>query len=280
MTEKSWFVMHYNHFPPDGPIRVGQLIYNPKEPHIPIDFTGPQPFPVDLQHITAVEEDFSWEKSASHDGHAAISAQMDGLPVSGTISGEFQRMNRNWADFESLETEYIIPTPEYEKESMKRQNVKASIGSNLMLKSVFMITGVKIARRGTRGQETSNSKGGAFQIGVTPTPMVPISLGPVVGYNKGNSQKMSSKVTDFVWAFSVRQIYYRFGERTKSKTYDDGATLVERSRRAFESSEDSEEQEMEVDGSEDFNGEESRLVSIKEIRTIGEELRFVTVEAL
>jgi len=78
--------------------------------------------------IPSIEEDFSWNKSSSIDSHAALSAQMDGLPISGHFKGVFKNSTRNWAEFETLETELIIPTPGYVKESMARPNVKEFLG--------------------------------------------------------------------------------------------------------------------------------------------------------
>jgi hypothetical protein len=134
MTEKSWFVLRYNHFPPSGPIKLGQMIENPTEPHQVIDFSGSAPFPVDMPVIPSFEEDFSWDITHGSDGHAALSAQMDGLPVSGTVRAEFKRSTRNWAEFERLETQLIVPTQEYVRESMARPAVKEFLRGHLLLR--------------------------------------------------------------------------------------------------------------------------------------------------
>ncbi|PMD25833.1 hypothetical protein NA56DRAFT_642101 [Hyaloscypha hepaticicola] len=286
MTSKSWFILRYNHFPPST-IILGTLITNPKEPHLPL-FTTSLPFPTTMHPIRTTHESLKFSTSVTKEGHAGMPAQMDGLPLSTNISTEFARTAKNSADFQTLETQYILPNPEYEKLSMSEPSIKSHLGNkSLLLKSVFMITGVKIARSGGKtGRETKNRKEATFQVGITPTPAFPVSLGPDVGGKVEEEGSVSSSTQeDFVWAFSLRQIFYRWGEVKGSKTYEDGATLDGRVRKdgreGNEAEEDKEkEEEIEVDGSEEFNGEESRLVPIEEIRDVGSDLSFLLVENL
>jgi hypothetical protein len=148
-----------------------------------------------------------------------------------------------------------------------------------------MVTGLKIARRARRGQEISRSGGAEAQQGVTPTPGLPISLGPDVGGNAERSEKMSSSGGDFVWAFSLRRVYYRRGMKVgRSKAFTDGATLEDRTGKGEEEEDEDEDEDEEeevdpseleviVDGlaNEDFTGKSSTLVQVVETHRVGNE---------
>lgn len=233
--------------------------------------------------IPSTEENFSWDKSSSADGHAALSAQMDSLPVSGTIKAAFRKSTRNWAEFEALETELIVPTPGYVKESMARPAVKEFLGKHLLPKSVFMITGLKVARRAKLGREKASGGGGLVKLGVDLT--LGIQLGPDLGGDVERKEKVESKATDFVWAFSLRQVHYRRGVLRKSQTYKDGATLEDNSEEKYGEEEEEEgavdlsQLEVVVDGlaPEDFTGATSKLVGVAEIHK-DEKERIILVE--
>jgi hypothetical protein len=289
MTEKSWFILRYNHFPPDTFIKLGQLVTNPKEPNIPIAPDGPLDFPSNMISVSSVEEGFHWEASSGHDEHLTLSAEMDGLPVSGEIKAEFKKKVRNWADFTSLETQLIGPTKQYVEESMGRPLVAETLGKNILQKSVFMVTGLKIAKKGERGVESARSKELGFKVGVTPTPSIPISLGPDVGGDRKTSETLKSTAANFVWAFSLRQIYYRMGKVVKAKTYDDGATLEDRSDEEDDDEDDEEQNpravpspELRVDGLDlnTFSGENSNLVNVTEKSSCGRGEVILTIEGL
>jgi hypothetical protein len=287
MTDKSFFILRYKHFPPEGPIKLGQIISNPAEPYDAIDTSGPTPFPSDMPLVQTTEEDFSWDTTAENEGHGSVSAQMDALPVSGSVSAEFKRTHHDWAAFESLETTLIVPSMQYVKDSMLRPSVREFLGKSILPKRVFMVTGMKVARRASGGHERSRSHGGSLQVGITPTPVVPISVGPDIGGSNSITEKVSSKAQDFVWAFSLKQIHYRRGKFTQSSTYSDGATLEDRIDEYGDEVSDDEENEevdaskldIEVDGldSSNFTGEGSQLVSVSEITKVQDGQEFLTI---
>jgi hypothetical protein len=195
---------------------------------------------------------------------------MDGLPISGHIKGVFKNSTRNWAEFETLETELIIPTLGYVKESMARPNVKEFLGNHLLPKSIFMITGLKVTRRAKLGREKTRGGGGLLKLRIDPT--LGVNLGPDVGGNLEAKEKAESKATDIVWAFSLRQVYYRGGLVTKGNTHKDGATLENDAKRNYQ--EELEEEEavdpyLVIDGlaGEDFTGARSKLVNLAEVHT-------------
>lgn len=284
---KSWFILRYNHFPPNTLIKLGQLIADPNEPHQAIDTSGPSAFPKDMPQVESQEEAFSWDVNVGSSGHVALSAEMDGLPVSATVQAEFKRNMHDWAQFKNLDTQLIAPTRGYVEASMMRPAVKTFLGKHFLPKSVFMITGLKIARGVERGAKRENMVGGGLDVGVTPSLGIPISLGPDVGGSVDRSEEIKAKVAkDFVWAVSLRQIYYRRGKVGKDRTFYDGATLEGRDdeNRSDEEEEvaDPSKLEIQVDDIDPncFTGEGSRLVEISEKHVESDESLFLIAKKM
>ncbi len=140
-----------------------------------------------------------------------------------------------------------------------------------------MITGLKVARRAKLGREKIRSAGGQVKIGVDPT--LGVNLGPDVGGSVERKENVESKATDFVWAFSLRQVHYRRGVVGKSNTYKDGATLEDDAEGKYQEEEEEAEDvdpsklEVWVDGlaNEDFTGATSKLVNVAEVHKDGKD---------
>lgn len=224
-----------------------------------------------MPQVEFFEEAFYWDLSSGSSGHVALSADIGGLPINATVRAEFKKHIHNWAQFEQLDTQLIAPTRGYVEASMMRPLVKTFMGKHLLPKSVFMITGVKIARGAETGVGKKNMVGWGLNLGVAPSPGIPISVGPDLGHSVGRSEKITAKAArDFVWAVSLRQIYYRRGKIGKDTTLYDGATL---GHRYDEDSSDEEKEivdpskvEIQLDDIDPncFTGEGSCLVEISE----------------
>jgi len=289
MTEKCWFVLRYKHFPPDGPIKLGQLVSNPAEPYQVIDFSGPSAYPANMPIIPSVEQHFTWDSVTGSEGNLTLSGRTNCLPVSGAVRAAFKNTMHSYAQFETLETAIIVPTPEFISSSMNRPVIKEFLGSHVLPKRVFMITGLKIARKGQAGHGRTISRDFGLQLGVQPTPGMPFSLGPDIGGKTESSEMLCSTASDFVWAFSVRQIHYRRGKLGKSSTYTDGATLGMNDDEG-DDMDDSEEEtsvdpatlEINIDGldAENFNGQNSDLLKVSGVVAAGNGEILVTADKI
>ncbi|CAL3962734.1 unnamed protein product [Diplocarpon coronariae] len=266
---KSWFILPNSHFPPNTLIKLGQIVASPVEPHQAIDTSGPLPFPPDMPQVESYEEAYSWDAKSGSSGHSALSAEVGGLPVNAALKAEFKRNTHNWAQFENLATQLIAPTRAYVNESMMRPVVKTFLGKHLLPKSVFMITGVKIAKGAEKGVKRDNMVSGGLNLGIAPAPGIPIALGPDVGGAADGSEEIRVKVAkDFVWAISLRQIHYRRGKVRKEETLYDGATLACVEDDSEGEAETVDPSELDIDGVDQdpksFTGEGTRLLSVSE----------------
>jgi len=178
MASKCWFVLKQTDYPPPtlpsngvgqstGPICLGHLIPGLKDLDRVINRrTGPLPIPPDMPvHFTAAVN-FSWKSSRGRQTELSTNAGVPiaaaaGLTVNLDAGVSFQRTIKNFWEFESLETWIIQPSGEYVEDSMEEEEVAAFLKGRgpLRSSSVFMITGIKVARGARTGMEDSRQKG-------------------------------------------------------------------------------------------------------------------------
>ncbi|CAG8973134.1 hypothetical protein HYALB_00008665 [Hymenoscyphus albidus] len=152
---------------------------------------------------------------------------------------------------------------------MMRPAVLQKLGKSLMTKRVFMVTGVRL-HEGHRQDDKHHTAPVAYSS---------------FDFEKSKSQSVTSQSSDFVWAFSLRQMFYRWGQITESSTYKDGATLEDRTSKVktigqASSSSSSRGEVIVVDGSKPFSGEGSGLISVQEVHAVGDDIQFVLVDNL
>lgn len=129
--------------------------------------------------------------------------------------------------FEELETQFFEPELEYVQASVA--GVAKWVKANPR-KSVYMVTGVKIARGAQH--LTAHAKGIDFDFkpGVDAMPFVgvPISGGPLVGAGrKRGEMTWFSDSSDFVFAYRLRRIIIKRQGVGKSKEFIKGATVMD-----------------------------------------------------
>ncbi|KAI9642692.1 hypothetical protein NHQ30_008423 [Ciborinia camelliae] len=225
---------------------------------------GPTPFPSSMPIHSAMEKHFSRSISGTMEGDASLSSKIDAFPIGASMRAEFEKVIYNHAEFETLETKIIIPTTEYIVGSMARPNIKKYLGNGVFRKKIYMITGLKIARKGKVSSGNNSGGGGGSQLGIQPTPMIPRLLGLDVKYKRGVDEESSSSATDFIWAFNLRRIYYRRGLLVKSDIFADGATFTMREGRPqdeYEQGPLANDTEITVQGMDenDFHGDSDKV---------------------
>lgn len=151
-----------------------------------------------------------------------------------------------------LETRIIAPTTEYIVERMAMQNIKSFLGQHTRRRKIYMIVGIKIATNGTLLRGMRNSKGES-RIAVHPMPSAPMSLVLHLNSRKCVNEEVGSRAKDFIWAFSLRRMYYRKGLPVRSETFAHGAILSEHNELRYEenyeqSSPSNDDQEITVEG--------------------------------
>ncbi|RMJ16557.1 hypothetical protein CDV36_003706 [Fusarium kuroshium] len=202
-------------YPPDGPIKLGNVITSVKNPHRPLFCSPP---PEDSNVFKTEKKSVQYTKEKLRSGKFSILTKF--LSVLGfgiDIGAEIERSDEETFVFDTLETTQFIPTPSYIQTCIESNNVRHFLDLSKYRKPVYIITGLKVVTGAQASTIKSRSVGGAVGVEVDATiwtgGAVPIGGGPGVEAEVGN--KVSTKwegSSDFVFAFRVSKV--RVGKAT------------------------------------------------------------------
>jgi hypothetical protein len=205
MAQKAYFpVLNYD-YAPDDLIRIGQIIADPKSPDKPIG----RPFqPLPDVH-SSYKDDWEKEKSRTLTGSVGVWAQFLALilGIGVDVAANFEREEGDGLKFKRLETSFIVPDKKYIEDSTK--DLKDFLRENPRTRSVYMVTGVKIARGAEVVRKRVRGAGGEGNASIDATAMtgVPVSTGPKtsIAWRNVDSESFSGS-SDFVFAYRLRKI--------------------------------------------------------------------------
>lgn len=184
MTDKCWFVLRHQHYPPPefpangvgnvkGPLCPGHLIPDLKSLDNVINPQGPEEYPPDmpvhkrtahgLVCSTTKEGGLDFSLEAEVPVAAAI-----GTDVHASTSKAFQKSVQNHWRFSRLDTFILQVTQSYVEDSMDQDAVAQYVAKHKVLgisRSTYMITGVMIARGASLESVAENSKGVSAGLG-------------------------------------------------------------------------------------------------------------------
>jgi hypothetical protein len=213
--------------PPDGPIKLGQLISNFDDPATPIDRSGPQdPAASGLKIHSMSQKIFKLEnqENSSTEGGLFVGA-VQGICGRLGIRLAHQSYATALDQIEVLVSQFIQPADEdtYVETSMNQPAVQKFIKKGLFRKRVFMVTGIKIAHpdestaiSSTKGSSTTSSavaevsNAGAGTGGS-------VSAAANVARSASSHKALSFLPAEpFVYAYRLRECFY--GGRSKEHT--------------------------------------------------------------
>jgi len=226
MAQKTYFALSSFDHPPDHTIQLGQLITQPSTPWARLA----SPLPISESAIAStVKQDWGTELRRDREQRVGIWAQFAAmiLGVGADAVVSWSQQHTDVFQFEELETQFFEPELEYVQASVA--GVAKWVKANPR-KSVYMVTGVKIARGAQH--LTAHAKGIDFDFkpGVDAMPFVgvPISGGPLVGAGrKRGEMTWFSDSSDFVFAYRLRRIIIKRQGVGKSKEFIKGATVMD-----------------------------------------------------
>jgi hypothetical protein len=213
--------------PPEGPIKLGQLISNPDDPATPIDRSGPQDHAAfGLKVHSMPQKVFKLEnkENSSLEAGLFVSA-MQG--ICGRLGIKLARQSYATAldEIDTLVSKFVQPAVEdsYVETSMNQPGVQKFIKKGLFQKHVYMITGIKIAYPGestaisnTKGSSTTGSvEAEASNAGAGTGPAVS-AAGNVAKSTSSNKSLSFIPAEPFIYAYRLRECFY--GGRSKEHT--------------------------------------------------------------
>lgn len=213
----------------DGPIRLGQLISNPKDAATPIDRSAYlDPEANGLKVFRNSQNKFELQNKVGSHYEASLFAKAlghIGAKLGFKFNHEAYKSVLNVID--TLDVEFIQPSggPDpYIMACMRRPGIERFVRHHLFRKRVFMVTGVKIARPGaaTRIESQCDTQtGGSGEVSVAGG-QVPAGSEAAVRVSSHEHHSLSFiPAQPFIYAYRLRECFYsgESKERTKGALY-------------------------------------------------------------
>jgi hypothetical protein len=177
--EKVWFKLRQTHYPPpseasilqgcrgvEAPICLGHVIKDLKNLDFILNPDAIEPFTPNMRVFRTLMIDFQWDDSTSSTrgggaGGSASIATAAGLTLGGHVKVEFKKSIGNHEEYERLDTYIVQPTQPYVEDCLEEDILASHIEGKAQW-SLFMITGVCVARRGKRSVTELHSKAVEF----------------------------------------------------------------------------------------------------------------------
>lgn len=192
--------------PPDGPLNLGSILTDPKDAHHPLNMGSPVPIdksematPI-MQQTTSFSSGVSPSLSASLLGALGVDTHIKNSGVEATYQ------------FDRLETISFNPTPDYIAKSVKHDGVRKYLEQSIWSRSVYLVTGLKIAR-GAGIIRTQQHQAFTAEMRLNLGLPAISSAGGVVEGPTGTSETISSRAfdgsEDFVVAFRISVLRFK-----------------------------------------------------------------------
>ncbi|KAJ3545958.1 hypothetical protein NM208_g2251 [Fusarium decemcellulare] len=249
--------------PPEGPIRLGNIVSVPRLVDDPINEDYVPPSAVPMSIFEHNEPNYKVNISINKNSGIGIWAsflQVLGLGVDVIIEGSNED-SEQWA-CENLQTISFIPKLEYITKCLEDEGVQNYMRVNkpwLGSSKLYMVTGIKVAYGAASTVRYARGRGLNLHFGTDMSALgVPVSFGPQVGRSSTVSVEQSQDGAEpFVFAFRLRRIKISGkGDDIRHEKYDKGALL---SIRKDESDQSESRVEVVVQGLEDDDAEGSEF---------------------
>ncbi|KAF9774412.1 hypothetical protein IL306_007594 [Fusarium sp. DS 682] len=215
-------------YPPDGPIKLGNVISSVKKPHRPL-INSPPTENAGVYKTEKNKVQYTREKLRS--GKFSILIKFLSILGFGVdVGAEVERSNEETFLFENLETTEFIPTSEYLQHCVESEAVRGWLEKFRYSKPVYVITGLKVVTGAAANTLKSRMLGGNLSVEVDGTVWsggaVPIGGGPGIEGKVGNNQLTKWEGGNFVFAFRVSKVRVRkSGEVESEEEYTKGTML-------------------------------------------------------
>jgi len=167
--EKVWFKLRQTHYPPgpeasilagrgddtNCPIALGHCVPDLKRLEFPVNSGAILPFPTRMKVFQASTIDFKWDAARKTSyglglgAGAPLAVAMGLLTVKASIQLAFEHSVSEHEKYARLDTYFVQPNRSYVDACLKTAEMKRYVGDRESW-SFFMITGIRVAREGSR----------------------------------------------------------------------------------------------------------------------------------
>ncbi|KAK1751491.1 hypothetical protein QBC47DRAFT_391918 [Echria macrotheca] len=197
----------------NAPLTLGHIIASPRSIDQVINRSGVHPFPAGMPILgPQILTNFTWtsqtEVTTKVTGKGSILPILPGLNATASIGGMFQRRVREYWAFDRLELYTVHPSRAYVQRCLDEDEVAEHIErvKTLGFWSVYMVTGIAVARGGGRREGVRRAGRGATVGAGVEVPAL-AEVGPEVEVNVATGTSVAAtQVTDFIWAVRLAKI--------------------------------------------------------------------------
>jgi hypothetical protein len=222
---KTYFLPADFDNPPEGPIRLGNVIAKPLDPLYTLNKNTPVT-PLDSQIYSTPKNTFKATRGKMRSGEAGVWAQIL-ESIDFKIQGKYERSAEDTYIIDTIDTSFFVPSIEYLQKSVAPQGVvnhlKASRWRN---PDLFVITGIKVAKGAKIVLGKKKSVGGAASGSFDgKSSGLPFKAGGSASAEAVTDESTEFTGDNFVLAYQLRKIICKKGKVVGSEEYKDGAML-------------------------------------------------------
>ncbi|KAI8628846.1 hypothetical protein F5Y19DRAFT_435068 [Xylariaceae sp. FL1651] len=267
--------------PPDGPVKLGQLIAHPENPGRPVDPVGPVPFEgfEGMKRYTNSTK-FSLQRYDTHESEVGLFGRaLQAVSFKAGLTLSHAGVSYVLNDIQQLDVEFIEPTDDYVKASVERPKVQAALKKHYFRRRVYMVTGIKIAYPGAKLNQKEFSETRIIGEGELSGPAGAGNAGAGGNAKFSGSELRALELIPmkpFVYGYRLQECYYTF-RTLHNREFVDGALCGVGSEDS-ETTEDSsvagiKEEEAVIE----FNGMDDEDLCDWEVEDDGGEFEVITV---
>ena len=214
-------------FQPDGDIRLGSIIKDPKCPDRSLNSESRiEPNPV--TKTTKPDWSLTRRDLLSLNGGLATTFLAPLVGIGGDVAGNAFRSEKSRLTCQKLETQYFSPGDTYIANSLCGTAVRAYTKKHYW-KSVYMITGLKIAHGLSIETEGKTSSGASVAVRVDATPLAGIPVGeePHAGFERSHEHAVAFGLCDdpIIIGYRLLKITPKSGGDFKDRPFNKFALL-------------------------------------------------------
>lgn len=206
----TWFLLKSTDYQPGKSLVLGRIVRSAN----PSEIVNPGPLPKIKSEIDSVPK-FGVSKTISSDRSANVGLWAKFLEIA-LIGGEASHEEKDKVTYhvEKLETQLFTPDDDFVSECLEAASVQKHLIGGMFKEKIYMISGLKTAT-GIRKESTSSKQQDAhFRAKVSGSmAKVPakVEVSAAASSLNTNSESFDASA-DFVYAFRLRQIYYKRGK--------------------------------------------------------------------
>lgn len=216
--------------PPAGPLCLGSIIRSTSTPTLPLNKSNLVP----VENLNSPVVETNWMKTITNDRKPRSRGHEEFLQFVKRGSGVyFKHSSRERIIFEfgTVTTASFEPTSQYVAEAVKTPAVKAWLREPKQrlspIVSLYLVTGIKLAKGAKVNYSTSVTTTIRKRTDTSAlTPIYGLSFGPWGHFFKKTEDETKFKrESEFVFAFRVKRLRFRYGRYVKIEEFTKGALL-------------------------------------------------------